>query len=127
MAPEQQHASAPRREVRPGYIPLRFEGAPGSPYEGQGLWRAVPNIEHGTLCRAFGLDQCSTWFDVPEAFRIEGAQRSRSTGTRRHVSGFVMSGQRAEPIGKITIAWETERFADRDPNDKRDFFDLGHS
>jgi hypothetical protein len=108
---------------------MRFEGAPGSPYEGVATWRAVPNIRHATLCAAFGLDQASTWFDVPEAFRAEGAQRGghSGAGSRRHVSGFVMSGQRTEPIGKLTIAWDAERFADRDPYDKRDFYDLEHS
>lgn len=107
----------------PALIPLRLEHF--SPPEV--LWRAVPNIEHGTLCRAFGLDPASHRFDVPESFRREGSQRAGLSATRREISGFVFRGTKTDPVAKIAIAREHDKFRDRDPASRADFERLGET
>lgn len=56
-----------------GY-PVRFEGAPGGPLEGDGKWRGVKDFEHATLCRAFGLDPVRFYFTsrAPYTVRVLG-------------------------------------------------------
>lgn len=114
-----------------GAIPVRFEGAPGGPLEGDGQWRGVRDFEHATLCRAFGLDQARFWFDLPSSVRGVGSNMSGAAGAQRHgrrrINGFVMMAGIDEPVGKLTICFEAERFADRDPLDYRDFCDLERS
>lgn len=110
----------------PNLIPLRMEFF--SPLEVK--FRAVPNIEHGTLCRAFGLDPVTCWFDVPESFRAQGAQRvgAGRHDTRREISGFVFRGPKgSDPIAKIAIAREGDKFRDRDPLSRADFERLGET
>jgi hypothetical protein len=123
-----------RRQVRrnPNLIPLAVErfGPNGEPTGGIDVkWRAVPNVEHGTLCRAFGLDPVTHWFDVSESFRAIGSQRvgaGRTPSGRREISGFVMRGPRGgNPVAKIWVVTEGQRFRDRDPTSRADFERLG--
>jgi len=114
-----------------GGIPVRFEGAPGGPLEGDGKWRGVKDFEHSTLCRAFGLDQARFWFDLPSSVRGVGSSMSGSAGGqragRRRVNGFVFMAGRDEPVAKLTICFDAERFSDGDPLDFRDFCNLERS
>lgn len=111
----------------PALLPLRLEHF--NPPEI--LWRAVPNVEHGTLCAAFGLDPASYWFDVPESFRAEGRQRVGAGGNnaqRREISGFVFRGSKGrDPVAKITFVREGDKFRDRDPRSRGDFERLGET
>jgi hypothetical protein len=112
-----------------GLIPVRLEGAPDSILTGVGQWRGIANFEHATICRAFGLDQCRFYFDLPSSCRGTGSASSGWGGGRqsRVVNGYVMMGGRNTPVGKLTICFESEKFKDVDPSSMRDFLDLGHS
>lgn len=114
-----------------GLIPVRFEGAPDSPLQGDGKWRGVPNFEHATLCRAFGLDQARFYFDLPSSVRGTGSSSSGYGGGqragRRLQNGYVFMSGRDNPVGKLTICFDAERFSDRDPLSARDFEDLSRS
>lgn len=114
-----------------GTIPVRFDGAPNGPLEGDTKWRGVTNFEHATLCRAFNLDPVRFFFDLPSSVRGVGSMSSGYGGGqrsgRRQINGFVMMAGRDEPVAKLTICFEAERFADRDPLNSRDFYDLGRS
>lgn len=112
-----------------GLIPVRFEGAPNGPLVGDGKWRGVANFEHGTLCRAFGLDPVRFYFDLPSSCRGVGSAVSGYGGQRegRIVNGFVWMVGVDKPVGKLTICRDAERFRDVDPTNERDFFDLNHS
>lgn len=112
-----------------GLIPVRFEGAPRGPLAGDGKWRGVANFEHGTLCRALGLDPVRFYFDLPSSCRGVGSATHGYGGQRggRVINGYVMMVGCDEPVGKLTVCWESERFRDVDPTNERDFFDLSHS
>jgi hypothetical protein len=87
-----------------GGILVRFETR-----DGLVRWRNVPDLEHRTLCRAGGLCEAITTFDVPRSF-AGGSGR----GMRR-IEGYIFQGPKGSPpIGKITLVEERERFADRD-------------
>lgn len=101
-------------------IPVRLEML-----DGLSKWRGVLNLEHATLCRAFGLDQATYWFELPSSARAEGSNRAGAgMQSRRLVNGFVFAGGATEPVGKLTICRPGDRFWDVDPTDKRDFFRL---
>lgn len=109
---------------------MRFDGAPGGPLEGDTKWRGVSDFEHSTLCRTFGLAQDRFWFDLPSTVRGIGPNtRGAATipGGRRRISGFVFMAGRDAPVAKLTVCFDSERFADRDPLDTRDFYDLEKS
>lgn len=112
-------------------IPVRFEGNPKGPLGAEGKWRGVRDFEHATLCRAFGLDQATYYFDLPSSVRGVGSMSSGYGGGqragRRLINGYVMQAGYDEPVAKLTICWETERFHDVDPTNARDFLDLSHS
>lgn len=91
-------------------------------FDGQGMWRFVKDFEHATLCRAFGLDQASFYFDLPSSCRGVGSNSTGNRG-RRRIDGFVM--RHGEPVGKLQVAFEGERFRDDDPTNKSDFYRLG--
>lgn len=108
----------------PNHIPLRLEHF--SPPEVK--WRAVPDLRHATLCAAFGLDPATFWFDMPHSFRQEGSQRAGLASTRREISGFVFRGPKGtEPVAKLFLARESDRFRDRDPLSRADFERLGET
>jgi len=117
----------PRSVSFSGQTPVRLDGHPThGPLVGLGQWRGVRSFEHADLCRAFGLDQASYYFDLPSTCRGIGS----SSGAQRHrgvVNGFVMCAGFEEPVGKLTICFEGEKFKDVDPTNARDFFDLSHS
>lgn len=77
--------------------------------DGMVRWRNVPDLEHGTLCRAGGLAETITSFDVPKSFA------GGSGAGNRLIEGLIFQGPKGSPpIGKITICREGEKFADRD-------------
>lgn len=93
--------------------------------DGSVKWRNVPDLEHGTLCRSFGFDPCSTWFDLPSSARGIGSASGDQARGPRHVAGYVHQGPRdAPPIGTITLVREDEKIRDTDPMNARDFFNL---
>lgn len=114
-----------------GMIPVRFDGAPNGPIGAEGKWRGVKDFEHSTLCRAFGLDPVRFYFDLPSSVRGTGSLSSGYGGGQRHgkrlVNGYVMMAGHSEPVGKLTIVTDADRFKDVDPRDMRDFHDLSHS
>lgn len=120
----------PRSTAFSGQIPVRFDGAPGGPLEGDTRWRGVSDFEHATLCRVFALDPNRFYFDLPSTVRGIGPNNRGGAvmpGGRRLLNGFVFMAGRDEPVAKLTIVNEGERFADRDPLSARDFADLGRS
>ena len=118
-----------RQSFARGLIPVRFDGAPDSIFTGMGLWRGVPDFEHHTLVRVFGLpDRCH--FDLPSTVRGIGPNTRGAAvmpSGRRLINGFVFVPERDTPAGKLTVCFDAERFADRDPSNLSDFLDLGRS
>lgn len=102
-------------------IPVRFESIGG-----EAKWRGVKDFEHATLCRAFGLDPATFYFDLPSSVRGVGSSMSGFGGNRggRVINGFVMRAGMNEPWGKLTIVRDSEKFRDVDPTDKREFYKL---
>jgi len=94
--------------------------------DGTVKWRSLPNLEHSTLCSAFGLDPCSTWFDLPSSARGTGsAQVGHGAGRARDINGMIFQGPKgSDPIGILQWVREGERVPDTDPHDRRDFFQL---
>ena len=94
-----------------GQIPVRFEGAPGGPMEGQSKWRGVREFDHGHLCRVFNLDPVRFHFDLPSCVRGIGANMSGIAGAaragRRRISGFVFMAGCSDPVAKLTICFES--------------------
>lgn len=83
--------------------------------------------DHGTLCRAFGLDPIRTKFDLPSSWRGTGSDRGDGNAARRRIrNGLVLfhDGRDYQPIGKVTIMREGERVRDDDPMNPSDFYDL---
>lgn len=108
-----------------GCYPVRFDGAPDGPLAGLGKWRGVPNFEHATLCRAFGLDPVRFYFDLPSTVRGTGSLSSGYGNNRsKLVNGFVMMAGCSEPVAKLTIIREGDSISDIDPLSRRDFEDL---
>lgn len=108
----------------PNYVPVLVELANGTR-----MTRGLRDLEHGTLCKAFSLDPCSTWFDLPSTFRGVGSSMGmHSGGPRRDISGYIFQGPKgSDPIGKIRITFEGDKFGvrhDDDPSDRRAFWDL---
>lgn len=114
-----------------GQIPVRFNGAPDGPFSGETKWRGVKDFEHATLCRVFQLDPARFYFDLPSTVRGIGANMSGVAGAhaagRRLLNGYVMMAGHDEPVAKLTVCFESERFTDRDPFNRNEFFDLSRS
>lgn len=108
----------------PRLVPIRLELFPT-----ETKWRAVPDFEHSTLCRAFGLDPATFWFELPRSALGMGSNRAGyggSDGKRRTVDGFVFAGPKGtDPVGKLIVCFDSERFRDRDPLSRSDFERLG--
>lgn len=86
-------------------------------------WRPFLSAEHGALCRAAGLDPVRHYFDVPDSFKRIGAGSALING--RKIDGFIRRIGVDRPVGKVTIAHESEHFRDDDPRDRGDFERLG--
>jgi hypothetical protein len=86
----------------------------------------VPNFEHASLCRAFGLDPNRFWFDLPSSVRGVGSIQAAYGGcwSARYQSGFVLMFGQDRPVAKLTICKPGERFADSDPHSREDFENL---
>ncbi len=95
--------------------------------DGTTKWRPLIDLEHGTLCRQFGIDPATYIFDLPSSARGVGSAQSGAGGARggRRVNGYVIHGRTREPIGTITFCDESERFRDVDPRDQREALRLG--
>jgi hypothetical protein len=97
--------------------------------DGSTSWRVVPDLEHGTLCRAFRFDPCSTRFDLPRSARGVGSSSVGATpgpsGARgRHINGYVFQGPPgSDPIGVLQFVREDEKIPDIDPH-SRDLLNL---
>lgn len=121
----------PRSSGFSGQIPVRLEGRPDmGPLAGVGKWRGVKDFEHGTLCRVFNLDPNRFYFDLPSTVR--GIGRSSvgaggNDGRSRIINGYVFAGGIDEPVGKLTIVTDWDKFKDVDPTSGREFLDLSHS
>jgi hypothetical protein len=88
-------------------IPLRLTTRGGM----ETKHRAVRDLEHTTLCQAFGLDPVRHRWDLPRS--VHGSRRYVESHSGRVVEGFLMRD--GEPVGKLTVCWETEKFRDYDP------------
>lgn len=117
----------PRSQSFSGQTPVRLDGAPYGPLAGEGRWRGVRSFEHAELCRAFGLDQASYWFDLPSTVRGIGSASGAHSSSRGVINGYVMLGGFDKPVAKLTICRDAEKFKDVDPMNERDFLDLSHS
>ncbi len=83
--------------------------------DGRILWRPLESLDHGVLCRQFGVDPCTYLWDLPATAATRGA-----SAPGRVVNGYVVHGRTREPIARVTFAWESERFRDVDPMDRRE-------
>lgn len=90
-----------------GGILVRFDLADGTT-----KWRNVPDLEHGTLCKAGGLDPCGTYFETSSGFAPGGGVGCNG----RVIDGLIFQGPKgSHPIGKLTLCQQNERFPDEDP------------
>ncbi len=96
-------------------------------FDGEAKWRGVKDFEHSTLCRAFGLDQATFYFDLPSSIRGTGSNLSGYGGNRhnRVQNGYVMRG--GEPVGKLTIVDPSDKIRDDDPQSMADFYNLSRT
>lgn len=76
-------------------------------------FRTVPNLDHGTLCRAFELDPIRHRFDLP---------RSAAMREDRRISGYLM--RNGDPVGTLHVARASEHFRDLDPTNEADQLSL---
>jgi hypothetical protein len=108
--------------IQDGYHLVRAEL-----FSGSVMVRGVKDFEHGTLCKAFSLDPCSYYFDLPSSFRGVGNNQSGSGGSTRGgrmIDGMIM-GPGKEPIGKIIWMTGNEKFRDYNPQDASEFYRMG--
>lgn len=84
--------------------------------------------DHGTLCRAFGLDVVRAKFEIPDAWRGTGS--ARGDGHRgslmQHAMVLFHDGNDYAPIGTLTILREGEKIRDVDPMDPREHYNLSN-
>ena len=73
--------------------------------------RMVPNLAHGTLCRAFGLDPIRHRWDLPST--MKDASHKPESHTGKIAEGFLV--REGDAVGKLTVCWESEKFRDWDP------------
>jgi hypothetical protein len=104
-----------------GTIPLRFEGAPDGPFRGENKWRGVRRIDHGELCRAFGVAEVGFHWDLPSAMRGMGVENRRASERTTIQSGFLFMDGRDSPVAKITVIRDGEKLRDYDPTSRSDF------
>jgi hypothetical protein len=107
-----------------GQIPMQFEGLNGPPFEGTSFFVSVRDFEHATLCRAFRLDPNRFYFDVPSTMRGVGSSSGAHSHVRRDQHGFVFMSGRNDPVARIRIVHESDRFNDTDPLSDKDMQDL---
>lgn len=99
-----------------GGLLLRYELFGGGV---QVKWRPLVSTRHSDLCAGASLDPVRHYFDVPESFHRVGNGTARIEG--RAIGGFIMRAGETSPVGKVSIAYEGERFRDDDPSNRRDF------
>lgn len=103
-------------------IPIHFSANPAKPLSGKGMWRGVPNLEHATLCAAFGLDPARFHFEVSSSMRgIGSSQRGAGTYRSTQADGRVFYLDDPEPWAKIRVCAEGQKFSDLDPASTRDW------
>lgn len=105
--------------IAPNQIPLRcdifLEGG-----NARTVFHGVTNFEHGTLCRAFGLDPIRFYFDLPSSCRGVGSLSSGNRGNLR-INGFIFMHGRSEPYAKITELRQGDKLRDFDPSDRKEW------
>jgi hypothetical protein len=90
-------------------------------HDGSILWRYLDHFDdltdHGKLCRIFNLDPVSTSFDLPSSARGIGSYQSGygPTNRSRTIDGYILRNK--EPIGRLRVAHESEKFRDVDPTE----------
>lgn len=98
-------------------------------------WFRLPQeVLHGLLCKTFGLDPIRSSYDLPSTIRGVGSSMGQTGAGPRRISGYVMwpvenpcGLNDRRPIGKITVASESERFREYDPRNESDFYRLDRS
>lgn len=106
-----------------GYVMVRAEMR-----DGTAKWELLrPDVlregNHYLMCRAFGLDEIITWFDLPRSFST--VEAGGLGPGRREISGYIFQGPKgSEPVGKLTVAYEGERFREED-SDQGGYLRLG--
>jgi hypothetical protein len=97
------------------FVNVRMQSATTTKY------RYVPTAvlrEHkwSELSRAFGFDECSTWYDLPKS--IEQIEPQGLGPGRRLVQGYAFQGPKgSQPIAVITVSHEREKFREEDSDD----------
>lgn len=82
--------------------------------------RPIPDSlirDHGTLCRAFGLDPHRTRFDLPATW-------GQAPSPGRSQDGVVFFAE--QPFGTVHRMSENEKIPDDNPTDPRDFYNLNN-
>lgn len=106
-----------------GQVPLRYEILlPGASLAVK--MRPLIDLSHATLCAQAGLDPVRFYFDLPESAR-EAVGRGVALVNGRKIDGYIMMVGQDRPVGKLTLAYEAERFRDDDPRSRDDFERLG--
>ena len=104
-----------------GLIPIRFEGAPDGPFRGDSKWRGVRRVDHGELCRAFGVAEVGFRWDLPSSMRGAGVENRSASDRTTIQSGFLFMDGRNDPVAKVSMIRESERLKDWDPTSRSDF------
>jgi hypothetical protein len=115
-------------------LAVRLQLAEGCPKPRPGIvshtetrWRIVETLEHGALCRVFGLDPVRHRWDLPRSARLGEGTAYEGRGAR--VSGYLErnEGRGWVPVGTVHVVREGERFRDLDPTAPCDQFTLDHT
>lgn len=86
--------------------------------------RPIPDSvirDHGTLCRAFGLDPVRTRFELPRTWGGPVVP-----GRSQDALVFFSTDTGETPIGKLVRMSENEKIRDDNPTDPRDFYNLNN-
>jgi hypothetical protein len=118
-----------------GLVPMRIEFfTPGGAHKAHFVGMPAQYLRdwnHAGMCEVFGLNVAYNWFDAPMSMRGVGSAMSGAGGSaplNRLISGFVFDvrqpgGRHSDPIGKISIIRESDKFKDSfDPTNASDFF-----
>ena len=110
-----------------GQLPVRFDGNPKGPLGAETKWRGCKDLEESTILRTFGLDPIRFYVDLPSSARGIGSSRGSHSSAARIINGFIFMRGVDEPVAKLTVVREGDKFKDVDPRDRREWADLSHS
>jgi hypothetical protein len=117
------------RALTNGQIPIRMESFAKGILGGISRWVSVPDVEHGTLCRALNLDPATYYFDLSSSWRGVGSNQAGYGGSGRmgrRRTGYVFHARFTDPVAKLAEVLPSDKFRDIDPLNPSDFFDLNH-